>query len=351
MKMANIIITGGSGFIGKQAVRAALERGHNVAVLDSQKPKGLEGILFEECDITSEGSVHDAFYRIYTAFDDHIDAVEHFAAAFNYSKPYHFLRRVNVAGTDIVAANAELLGVEKFLNMGAVAEYEEGNEGPIKESTPLAPCEFYGKTKHEAEELLFEKYHRPGKLKVATFRSVMVYGPDALGSYIDGLFNMIKNSKGPVIVPMKDTRNSYVHTYDIGRAFTHAVEHDSAFIEDAKELNDIAYNLADEHAVSEHNIVKMIIGLMPDDRKRFLLPIVPHSFLKIAAAASEYVEGFFKERTSLPKGVVIHSAHNHMLDNSKFKKRTGFRYYYPTTYTGMINVVNWYYDNVWKKNS
>jgi nucleoside-diphosphate-sugar epimerase len=213
----------------------------------------------------------------------------------------------------------------------------------------LAPCEFYGKTKHEAEELLFERYHEPRHLDVATFRSVMVYGPDAVGSYIDGMFNMIKNSKGPVVVPMKDTSNSYVHTYDIGRAFVHAVENDSAFVEDASELNDIAYNLADEHVVSEHDIARMIINLMDDGRKRFLLPLVPGPLLKIAASVSEFAEGFFKERTSLPKGVVLHSPYNHILDNRKFKQRTGFGYYFPTTLVGMIDVMDWYKENVWSK--
>lgn len=50
----NIIITGGSGFLGSQMVSAFVEQGSNVYNLDRKKPKKVNGSNFYNIDITKE---------------------------------------------------------------------------------------------------------------------------------------------------------------------------------------------------------------------------------------------------------------------------------------------------------
>ncbi len=346
------IITGARGFIGQQVLRSFKEAGYEVGAVDLYDPK-VEGVPFRKANITSKKEVDFAFNQFYNHFEG-LDFVIHLAACFNYSKPESMMRAINVGGTKNVADAAVNRHVKHFINMGAVAEYKEGAglEDKIKEDHPLEAIEKYGKTKHEAENLLFENYHKPrdyhsqNKLNVATFRACMVYGHFQQGTYVDAMFNMIKDNK-IIPAPMKQTKNSYVHTKNIARAFMHALENpDKVFNKDAKELNDIAYNLGEDEVITEVEVMRTIAKMIPDGKSRIVLPIIPSPLLKIAAHSSDFIESFMKSRTSLPVGVYVHSIHNHNLDTRKFEE-TGFEYA-NTLEEGLRDVVNEYYSKkVW----
>lgn len=346
--MANIVITGGSGFIGQQLAIRALKSGHKVGILDIKKP-GLDNIVYSNCDITVKESVVEGLGKANSELGN-IDALVHLAASFNYTKPDHYQHMYNVRGTDNIAEVASniLTDNKLFIYMGAIASCRENFHNVIKEDTPLHPFENYGKSKQLAEELLFEKYYSTGKLQVTTFRAVMVYGNFATGSYIDGLFNMIKNS--PIILaPLKDTKNSYVHTDDIARAFLHSINnHEKVFVQNANHPNDLAYNLADDLVVSERNVIKILKNLIPGAKHKPVLPIVPQKLFEILSLTTEKFEKLVKERTSLSLAIAKHAAYNHVLDNTKFKN-TGFEYKVPNVKVGLPMVVEWYKNNVWQK--
>ncbi len=344
MSKKAIIITGGSGFIGKQVAETAQNLGFNPYIVDFRKPD-MKNVDFEKVDITNLDSVREAFGKITKT--NKVEGIIHLAALFNYSMPDNKMYDVNVIGTDNVARAGLESGISKLVNMGAVASYREGAKGKISENTPLHPFENYGKTKHMAEEKLFEQYHRDKQLKVATFRSVMVYGPFSNNSYIDGIFNMVKAS--PVIIaPMKDTSNSYVHTEDLGRAFIFALNNDHVFNDKAKEVNDIAYNLGDDEVVSERNILKLLKEMIPGAKNKPILPLMPNSLLKKVAGVAETLESFVNSMPSLPKAVAEHGAYDHVLDNSRLKKK-GFTYKHKSVKQGLPEVVDWYMENIWKQ--
>ena len=50
----NIIITGGSGFLGSQIVDAFLNERANVYIIDLQKPKKKSSVKYFKSDITNE---------------------------------------------------------------------------------------------------------------------------------------------------------------------------------------------------------------------------------------------------------------------------------------------------------
>lgn len=338
--MVREVITGGAGLIGREAAKVAKERGHDVAVIDMKKPEGLEDILFVKADITSEESVKDAFTKICSKWGK-VDVVQHYAALFSYEKPYHALKAVNVTGTKNVVKAAIGFGAQRIIYMGAVAEYEEGNTEAISEDTPFAPCENYGKTKQEGG---IEMFKRLGEIDMLEFKAGMVYGPGQVGSYLDAMFNMVKDAKGPILAPWENTEDHYLHIHDIGRAATTAAEYKGSFSENAKRRNDIIFNLGDEDAMGVHDTLRLLMELIPSRYWRFLLRI-PKPVIDFAAPFIEFAESFKKDRTSLPVGVARHTGFNHKLLTNKFKDLTGFKYFYESINKGFPEVVEWYYKS------
>ena len=64
LKNKNIILTGGTGFLGQQIVDAFRTLGSNVIVLDIIKPKNIDKIEFYKCDITKENEVKKVSLKI-----------------------------------------------------------------------------------------------------------------------------------------------------------------------------------------------------------------------------------------------------------------------------------------------
>ena len=53
----NIVLTGGSGFFGRQIIEAFKLSGSNIIILDIKRPKLLDNIQYYKCDITNENQV------------------------------------------------------------------------------------------------------------------------------------------------------------------------------------------------------------------------------------------------------------------------------------------------------
>jgi len=352
--VANIIVTGGLGWIGRNVVRHAQQNGHNVGILDYLDcPRGLK-VPYAKADITAEDQVRDAlvdlecsFWRINLGRTSSSEKfyIVHTAADFNYSSSLEKLRAVNVVGTRNVVEQAARLGYRGLVNIGAAAEYGDDYEIPIKEDFELKPSENYGLTKMLAEELLFD-FNKKGNIRVASLRAPMVYGPDAVGTYIAGLFNA---ARGPLIAPMRLTTNSYAHIDDVAGACVHAIE-SAVFNNNPRQLSDIAYNIADDSPVDERKILELA-GFLATGKHRKVLPVIPYPILKLIAHASEFLEVKVgkKSRSTLAPGMVVHSKGSHVLDNSKFKKATKFEYRYPSVEEGFPEVVEWFRTNVWNR--
>mgnify|MGYP001172061790 CR=1 FL=1 len=64
LKNKNIILTGGSGFLGKQITNAFKTVGSNVIILDIKKPHTEKKIEYYKCDITNENEVKEIAKKI-----------------------------------------------------------------------------------------------------------------------------------------------------------------------------------------------------------------------------------------------------------------------------------------------
>jgi len=150
-------VTGGTGFIGANVVRALLEKGFEVRALvrPSSDRRNLEGLDIE----LAFGDVRD-FSSVKRAMEG-CELVFHVAALYSFwVRPKSLIYEVNVDGTRNVLQAALELGVERVVYTSSVAALGLREDGqPADEKTPVNPRKIIGdykKSKYLAQEVALE---------------------------------------------------------------------------------------------------------------------------------------------------------------------------------------------------
>jgi len=172
------LVTGGAGFIGHHLVRALVDRGDEVAVLDdlsSGQPSRVQPVR-ERIDFV-EGSILDQ-----AALDRAIDGAEvvfHEAAlasvAISVADPIR-TNEVNVGGTIAVLLAAARHRVRRVVFAGSSAVYGEPRRLPLDEEQRPMPASPYGVSKLAAEQYVHVLAKLHG-VDSAVLRYFNVYGP------------------------------------------------------------------------------------------------------------------------------------------------------------------------------
>ena len=164
----NILLTGGSGFLGKKLGVALMQAGHRVHNLDV-KPCAL--FPTTQVDILDQFSILPYFHEV--------DAVFHLAsyieAGESVEKPEKYIKN-NILGTLSVLEAMRRSGVKKFLFSSSAAVYGEPIRVPIKEDDRTIPINPYGMTKLAMEGLVSSYVASYGMTGVA-LRYFNLYGP------------------------------------------------------------------------------------------------------------------------------------------------------------------------------
>ena len=153
--MARVVVTGGAGYIGSHAVRALVDAGHAVAVLDDLSaghdravPGGVPLV---------RAKIHDQAAVTGLLTEHRADAVMHFAAWLavgeSVARPVEYYQN-NVTGTLSVLAAMRDAGVRRFIFSSTCAVYGEPARVPIDETLPKNPINAYGETKLAIERAL-----------------------------------------------------------------------------------------------------------------------------------------------------------------------------------------------------
>jgi len=207
-----IVVTGGSGLVGRRVVRLLSGR-HEIVNLDL-RPGEAAGARYVRADILDADAVRRAL--------EDADAVVHAAAIPGPSLGttddiYH----ANVRGTETVARAALAAGVGRFVHISSDAVlgivFSKGKVRPryfpVTEDHPLNPVEPYGRSKLLAEEVLRDLADE--RMTVVSLRPPWVWVPEEYWQYRTLTRSPEKWSDGLW---------AYVHGDDLALAVARAVE-------------------------------------------------------------------------------------------------------------------------------
>jgi nucleoside-diphosphate-sugar epimerase len=168
-----VLVTGGTGFTGTALVRRLLAAGHEVVALDN-KPGLASDALQTMGAHVHIGSVTDP--AAVAACMEGVEFVFHLAAAFReLNVPESLYDEVNVEGTRNVVDAAHRAGVKKFVYCSTCGVHGNVERPPANEDAPIAPADYYQRTKHLAEPIVME-YQEKG-LPTVILRPAAIYGP------------------------------------------------------------------------------------------------------------------------------------------------------------------------------
>lgn len=220
-----ILVTGGSGAVGKYIVDEMIGHGHSVGVLDIVAP-ARKGIPFHLVNVLELNDVVDAVKGY--------DCIIHTAGIPHpLNDPAEKVFTVNVNGTFNVLQSAARAGITKvvftssestlgfaFMTNRMVPQYV-----PIDEEHPTRPQDPYGLSKVICEELCRSYSARYG-MRTVCLREPWIWLPEA---------PMIDFYKKLVEEYDQWPKNlwAYVHVYDVARAHRLAVEIDAGNLHEA----------------------------------------------------------------------------------------------------------------------
>lgn len=206
-----ILVTGGSGFIGRQFVKALSAGGANVRVVDL-RPHPDPTVDLVQGDI-ADGAVVEA------AFAGGIDAVIHLAAVTSVLKSIEHPEetyQTNVAGTHRILEGARAAGVKALVFASTNAVTGPMEAPAITERATLAPLTPYGATK-AAAEMLMSAYTSAYGVRCTCLRLTNVYGPgmQAKDSIVARLMRGIRLGTTFEIYGDGKQVRDYVHVSDV----------------------------------------------------------------------------------------------------------------------------------------
>ena len=204
----NILITGGSGFIGGHVVDALLKNKYQVTILDLNQPKRKD-VKFIKGSILDKSIIRSALKNINIVF--------HLAAASDITKvkgiPLKTIE-TNILGTTFLLENARNVNIDRFVFAGSIYSY--GTAGNLYT------------TSKTASELIIKNYKLIYGQKFTILRYATAYGPgnrkvDAVSIFVS---RALKNLDLIIHGDGQQKRN-YIYAEDLGYGSLAALEEKS----------------------------------------------------------------------------------------------------------------------------
>lgn len=249
-----ILVTGGAGYVGSHAVRALLDAGCEVVVLDDLStghraavPKEVELVVG---DLRNEGAVERAFSG------GTVDAVLHFAARSivpeSVREPLAYLDG-NIGGAHAILRAVLAHDVGRFVLSSTAAVYGQPRVPLIDEDQPLAPTNPYGESKLVIERTLAWLGRAHG-LRWAALRYFNAAGASADGTL--GEDHRPETHLVPIVLEVARGKRDAVHIFG-----TDYDTPDGTCLRDYVHVCDLAdAHLAAIDALGEHESLALNLG-------------------------------------------------------------------------------------------
>src|SRR5436190_467506 len=175
--MAKVLVTGGAGFIGSNLVRALLERGDDVRVLDNFSTGNRANLGGLEVEVV-EGELR-SYERVHNAVRG-VEVVYHLGALGSVPRSVQdplTSSAVNVEGTLNVLLAARDEGIRSVVFSSSSSIYGTRRELPVKEDMAPDPISPYGVAKLAAERYCVSFSRVYHSFETVVLRYFNVFGP------------------------------------------------------------------------------------------------------------------------------------------------------------------------------
>ena len=178
MRVENILVTGGAGYIGGHVVRQLSEAGYRPIVYDNLSTGSPKSLIHEEELIIAELADEESLAR--TLRDRAVKTVLHFAASIiapeSVAKPLDYYGN-NTCNTRRLLSACVRSGVERFIFSSTAAVYGMPESGIAAEDSATVPINPYGTSKLMSEWMLRDAALAHG-LRYVALRYFNVAGAD-----------------------------------------------------------------------------------------------------------------------------------------------------------------------------
>lgn len=258
------LVTGGAGFIGHHLVRALLERGLAVTVLDDLSMGKRENVPAEARFV--QGDVRDAA-AVDEALRD-VDCVFHEAAIVSIRASldgFHRDADVNLMGTlTLMERMAKQGGIRHAVLASSMAVYSDSpTPDPLPESAPKEPISPYGVCKLAAERIWTMVLAQAG-IPTTVLRYFNTYGPNQTPTPYVGVITIfitkLLAGELPVVFGDGEQRRDFVHVDDI-------VSANLAVLQAGERAHGGTYNVGTGRATSVNEIAHELVQLLAPGRE------------------------------------------------------------------------------------
>jgi nucleoside-diphosphate-sugar epimerase len=266
----NILITGGTVFIGSNLARRCIELGHQVSILgqanndwEARRAKELEGLGAN----VIIGSVLDV--PLLRSATEAQTAVIHLAAAQHESDvDDSYFREINVGGTTNLLEASIAAGVCRFIHGSTIGVYGTAHKGALTEESPLKPENIYGITKLEGERVASQYRDR---LSLTIVRISETYGPE--DTRLLPMFRLVAKGWFPLI-GASNNKHQPIFVGDLVTALAALLDNDRAAGE--------TIVLAGPAPVSTREMVNTVEAALGGHAHRVSVPMVPMNAIAFA---------------------------------------------------------------------
>lgn len=325
----NILITGGTGFIGEHFVPELLKEGHNIRLLVRNVNKA-QKVFGNKCnyfvgDVTNKNSLIGCC--------DNIDIVYHMVAKVGNQLPseenFTLFRRTNVEGTKNMIGESKNADVKKFIFVSSIAAIGIVHENPITEKSKCSPYLPYQVSKYEAEQLVRKEYEE-NRFPGIIIRPTKVYG---VGEHEYSYLTLAKLCKKGLFLKVGKKKNytSNIYVTDLVQGLVQLVDHGKM---------GSTYILTSDDSISFIECGKVIADVI--GKKIRIIPISKNLMIGLASIQEKLFLAI-KKKPIVTRRNIEATVNDRVYDISKAKNDLGFA---PVVSMkeGIIKTVEWYIE-------
>ena len=318
----NILITGGSGFLGINLVRYLLAKGMKdiivFDIVDFDYADVKDSVTFVRGDIRDMGNVEKAMAGV--------NFVIHTAAALPLYK-VEDIYSTDVEGTKNLLAAAGKAKVERFVHISSTAVYGIPDHHPLYEDDHLDGVGPYGNAKIMAEDACRE-YRKKGMV-LPILRPKSFVGPERLGVFAL-FYDWAKEGKNFPMIGSGNNRYQLLDVEDLCEAIYHCLTLDDTAVNDT-------FNIGAKEFTSMREDYQSVLDYAGFGKHIIPLPATP------VIAALKILE--FLKLSPLYKWVYETASKDSFVAIEKAEKKLGFTPKFSNK-EALIRNFRWYLENI-----